>query len=610
MRCVMTILLTAALALSGALCGGAHNVSGRITCDGEGVAGVPVSDGYEVVVTDANGHYAMTSAKKNGYIFYTLPGGYEPLIRNGFMPQFWVQLDSPSTDVQEVHDFTLRRVNNDKHIIIFGADTHLARRNSDRALFKKSFIASLKEEAIQAIDIPVPIYSVLLGDLTWDVFWTQNNYNLRDYMTDLNTWDYPMPLWPVIGNHDHDPSIPAGANTDFNASQAWRDIVCPNYSSFNLGKIHYVVLDDINYLNEAVQGDSYPDGVAGSRNYRGVVSDDQISWLGKDLALVDYNTPVVLCLHIPAWGITTSFGYYARLDNTYTLCSLLKNYSKVHIVSGHTHGNYLAHTYAYPNILEHNIAAACGTLWQSASLTGHNVCHDGSPAGYSRWTVNGKNLKWSYETAGSGADQMRIYDMNPVRTFYRNNNAIRSIINADPSRVNFANIEDNTVLVNVFAYDTDWKVSICEGDDLLECQRVCTEDPFHTITCDVPRWNSTGYYASDYATSRNTHMFQAVAATDTRPITVRVIDNFGDIHLKRINRPHSYTASMENNETTLTIGDVNADNEVNIADVNALIAMVLAGNCLGYPPIIADCNGDDEVNIADINKVIETILTR
>ena len=51
-------------------------------------------------------------------------------------------------------------------------------------------------------------------------------------------------------------------------------------------------------------------------------------------------------------------------------------------------------------------------------------------------------------------------------------------------------------------------------------------------------------------------------------------------------------------------GDVNADGEVNIADVNALIDAILggAGNRR------ADVNGDGEVNIADVNAVIDHIL--
>ncbi len=51
-------------------------------------------------------------------------------------------------------------------------------------------------------------------------------------------------------------------------------------------------------------------------------------------------------------------------------------------------------------------------------------------------------------------------------------------------------------------------------------------------------------------------------------------------------------------------GDVNGDGEVNIADVNAAIDMILKGNSSAS----ADVNGDGEVNIADVNALIDIIL--
>ena len=51
-------------------------------------------------------------------------------------------------------------------------------------------------------------------------------------------------------------------------------------------------------------------------------------------------------------------------------------------------------------------------------------------------------------------------------------------------------------------------------------------------------------------------------------------------------------------------GDVNIDSEVNIADVNAVINIILSGNS----DSLGDVNGDGEVNIADINAVIDIIL--
>ena len=51
-------------------------------------------------------------------------------------------------------------------------------------------------------------------------------------------------------------------------------------------------------------------------------------------------------------------------------------------------------------------------------------------------------------------------------------------------------------------------------------------------------------------------------------------------------------------------GDVNGDGEVNIADVNAVIKMILSGT---YDKA-GDVNNDTEVNIADVNAIIKIIL--
>ena len=53
-------------------------------------------------------------------------------------------------------------------------------------------------------------------------------------------------------------------------------------------------------------------------------------------------------------------------------------------------------------------------------------------------------------------------------------------------------------------------------------------------------------------------------------------------------------------------GDINGDGEVNIADINCIIAVILgAPNTYGGR---VDVNNDGEVNIADVNAVIDMIL--
>ena len=59
---------------------------------------------------------------------------------------------------------------------------------------------------------------------------------------------------------------------------------------------------------------------------------------------------------------------------------------------------------------------------------------------------------------------------------------------------------------------------------------------------------------------------------------------------------------MDNQQPLM--GDVNNDGEVGIADVNAVIDLILAG---GFLPA-ADVNGDGEIGIADVNAVIDLIL--
>ena len=52
-------------------------------------------------------------------------------------------------------------------------------------------------------------------------------------------------------------------------------------------------------------------------------------------------------------------------------------------------------------------------------------------------------------------------------------------------------------------------------------------------------------------------------------------------------------------------GDVNGDGQVNIADVTALVDLLLSG---GTPPTSCDCNQDGKINIADVSTLIDGIL--
>lgn len=54
-----------------------------------------------------------------------------------------------------------------------------------------------------------------------------------------------------------------------------------------------------------------------------------------------------------------------------------------------------------------------------------------------------------------------------------------------------------------------------------------------------------------------------------------------------------------------SLGDVNGDGEINIADINTIINIILDGHVMGLG---ADVNNDGEINIADVNALLDRIL--
>ena len=70
-------------------------------------------------------------------------------------------------------------------------------------------------------------------------------------------------------------------------------------------------------------------------------------------------------------------------------------------------------------------------------------------------------------------------------------------------------------------------------------------------------------------------------------------------------RINAWTLDPTLEPTTIVVGDVNSDGEVNIADINAIINIILSGGSSDT----ADVNEDGEINIADVNAVIGIILS-
>lgn len=524
------------------------NITGRITdTAGKPVAGVTVSDGYDFAVTAADGRYALASDKKLGYVFYVLPKGYEPQTTDTWRVQNFALLDGSDKSVAEEHDFVLVAADNTEHVFVVGTDAHLAKRTNDLAQFRDGYVARLKRFAAE--NPGKRIYSTILGDLSWDQYWYQNAYDLTSVTESLTKYGYPFMLFPVMGNHDNDPSV-TGAGTDLGASAPFRRIIAPTYYSYNLGDVHYVVLDDIVYRNTVTAGKTYPEGVAGDRDYGKYYTDAQLEWLRRDLdAIVDKSTPLVIMAHAQNWQVSANtFAVTTSMENSaaHALARVVADFADVQILTGHTHHNFHARPAEYPNIREHNLAAICATWWWTGKLTGRHICVDGSPGGFSAYTANGRDISHKMHAVEGEDDlQMRIYDMNAVKAAYADDDDIKAYLKAYTSRNNYATVADNTVYVNVFDYDTDWTVEIFENDTPLTVTRITADDPLHMITYDVPRYAAAQTVTSGFVTIKNNHMFSARAATAGAPVTVRVTDGAGNVYTRTLQRPGTFDTALK-----------------------------------------------------------------
>ena len=104
-------------------------LKGVVSCDGEGVPDVVVSDGVEVTVTDSEGIYYLPSAKLNKFVFISLPGNYE-IAASDNIPQFFRRLAGGSS--VEQNDFALVRSDNSNHVVLAMTDWHQIGRASCR----------------------------------------------------------------------------------------------------------------------------------------------------------------------------------------------------------------------------------------------------------------------------------------------------------------------------------------------------------------------------------------------------------------------------------------------------------------------------------------------
>src|SRR5690606_18274619 len=109
------------------------------------------------------------------------------------------------------------------------------------------------------------------------------------------------------------------------------------------------------------------------------------------------------------------------------------------------------------------MAVVCATWWwlvHHSYAAQNHMCKDGASGGYAIWEMDGSDLKWTYKGNGHDTDyQFRAYDLNTV---HHTKGAFAPNYTGsawNTYAVEYANANSNNeLLINVWNYDTKWKV--------------------------------------------------------------------------------------------------------------------------------------------------------
>lgn len=367
--------------------------------DGAPIEGVAVSDGFQVVTTDANGYYELNGVTpQTWYIYCSLPNDVVVSTDEFGRPYFFQKYPTSSPQ----YDFTFERLPGgpEKEFAIFALGDPQPSTTEHIDRFGAQCVPELKAYS-QTLN--KPCYGIVLGDII-------NNGGAKEYHLELmrNELAYSktgMPMFAVMGNHDNanysasTPKFPDERNSTINLvyQRPFEECFGPVNYSFNRGDVHFVVMRNTVYTNSISAKDT-----------KRLFTDEQFEWFKQDIASVSREKMIVLCVHEQMLNYSGTDTY----RNFQNIFNIMDEFADAHILSAHLHVNrpynYRNDTTKPHNIYEHNISAVCGRIWRS------NLADDGSPCGYKILFAKDNTFsKWYYKgfpyMMNAEDYQMRLY---------------------------------------------------------------------------------------------------------------------------------------------------------------------------------------------------------
>ncbi len=400
MKLLRSIILGLTLITSSAF---AQEFSGRVSCEGQGIADVVVTDGLRCTTTDGSGNFTIAQRDGARHIYISTPAGYtSPQDEDGV-----VIFHQKITEGQESYNFELDRAAEDQkhHSFVALADPQLYVEKNYDVLQER--VDDMRKTIEQ---VGLPCHGMTAGDIVGSDHSMYSRYNKIMASAGI---EYRT----AMGNHD----ATFNGRSNYDSTIKYEETFGPAYYSYNVGEIHYIVLNNIHYLGKAWL-------------YIGYVDEQQLRWLESDLSYIPEGSTIVVMLHMPTTKSNDIDAPYNNcmtsdvMANNTAIYNIVKEYT-THIISGHTHVN--ANYELKDNLYEHNVAGFCGAWWQGA------LCTDGTPAGYQLFEVNGEDITWYYKSVGYPKDfQMKVYSREDSEEL------------------------GNKILANVWNYDSKWRVEI------------------------------------------------------------------------------------------------------------------------------------------------------
>lgn len=345
-----------------------------------GIAGVAVSNGVDIALTDAGGAYSIAD-RPGSRVFVIKPRGWRPPVDASRLPQFYSARGAATAD------FPLVRSEEPDGLHALVLTDPQPSSPAEVSFLARGLVAGVGSR-------PDLAFGVTLGDVVYDrpnLFGPVNAVLAR----------VGIPWYSLPGNHD----LALGTPEERAAVASFEAVYGPSTYAFHAGPALFVALDDVRPL--------------GGPRFVGGLRVDQFEFLENLLRGTRPDEWVVLMMHIPLFSPDPSGVEAFRRADRLRLFKMLKGRARVLILSGHTH--YQRHVMHGPEdgwegpgrIQEYNVAAACGGFWggpKNADGIPVATMWDGTPPGYAVIGFSGDRVSLDYVPALGPADhQLEIH---------------------------------------------------------------------------------------------------------------------------------------------------------------------------------------------------------